>query len=179
MDNLFARAWLAHLLLAALSNEAIAKAISLHATADNLMKGRADLSLEQTLDIPFQSAVVDDAHGQANQQDKLRQELAQFVADPAVRAGLFRLAAILWTPITAEWEPWLRDRFTTTVAAAAHQALLNLCPELDADSLVCAPLGRDNRPGDHTNNPGRLGYRAQRVRGHNRPRRRARPRPCP
>lgn len=136
VDNPFARAWLAHLLLAALSNEAIAKAISLEAAAENLAQGQADLSLEQTLNILFQSAVVDDAQGQANQQDKLRQELGQFVADPAVRAGLLRLAAILWTPITAEWEPWLRDRFTATVATAAHQALLNLCPEVDADSLV-------------------------------------------
>lgn len=136
VDNPFARAWLAHLLLAALSNEAIAKAISLEAAAENLVQSRADLSLEQTLDILFQSAVVDDAEGQTNQQDKLRQELAQFVADPSVKAGLFRLAAILWSPISAEWEPWLRDRFTATVAAAAYQALLNLCPELDAETLV-------------------------------------------
>jgi len=136
VDNPFARAWLAHLLLAALSNEAIAKTISLEAAAENLAHGRADLTLEQTLDILFQSAVVDDAAGQANQQDKLRQDLAHLIADPAVRAGLFRLAAILWTPISEDWEFWLRDRFTATVGAAAHQALLNLCPELDADSLV-------------------------------------------
>jgi len=136
VDNPFARAWLAHLLLAALSNEAIAKSISLEGAAENLAQGRADLSLERTLDILFQSAVVDDADGLTNQQDKLRQDLAHLVADPAVRAGLFHLAAILWTPIAAEWEPWLRIRFTATAAAAAHQALLNLCPELDADSLV-------------------------------------------
>jgi hypothetical protein len=136
VDNTFARAWLAHLLLAALSNEAIAKEISLEAAADNLAQGRADLTLEQTLDILFQSAVVDDVDGQTNQQDKLRQDLAHLVGDAAVRAGLLRLAAVLWAPMTVDWEPWLRDRFTATVAAAAHQALLNLCPELDADSLV-------------------------------------------
>ena len=136
VENFFARAWLAHLLLAALTNEAIAKNISLQEAAENLASGRADLTLEQTLGVLFQSAIVDDAEGHPNQQDKLRQELAQLVADPAVREGLFRLAAILWTPITADWEPWLRDRFTATTGAAAHQALLNLCPELDGDSLV-------------------------------------------
>ncbi len=136
VDNPFARAWLAHLLLAALSNEAIAKAIPLETAAESLAQDRGDLTLEQTLDILFQSAVVDDADGQTNRQDKLRQDLTHLIADPAVKAGLFELAAILWTPISADWEPWLRDRFTATVGAAAHQALLNLCPELDADSLV-------------------------------------------
>ena len=79
VDNPFARAWLAHLLLAALSNEAIAKNVSLEAAAENLANGRADLTLEQTLDILFQSAVVDDADGHANQQDKLRQDLAHLL----------------------------------------------------------------------------------------------------
>ena len=148
VDNPFARAWLAHLLLAALSNEAIAKEISLEAAAENLAQGRADLSLDQTLDILFQSAVVDDAQGQINQQDKLRQDLARLVANPAVREGLFRLASILWTPITAEWEPWLRDLFTATVGAAAYQALLNLCPELDSDSLVVDIRAGPREPDD-------------------------------
>jgi hypothetical protein len=148
VDNPFARTWLAHLLLAALSNEAIAKNISLEVAAANLTYGRADLSLEQTLDILFQSAVVDDADGQTNQQDKLRQDLAHLVGDPTVRAALFRLAATLWSPITADWEPWLRDRFTATVAAAAHQALLNLCPELDADSLVVDHYAGPREPDD-------------------------------
>lgn len=148
VDNPFARPWLAHLLLAALSNEAIAKDVSLEAAAEYLANGRADLTLEQTLDMLFQSAVVDDTDRHPNQQDKLRQDLAHLVADPAVRAGLFRLAAILWTPITADWEPWLRDRFTATVGAAAHQALLNLCPELDGDSLVVDLYAGPREPDD-------------------------------
>ena len=78
VDNPFAREWLAHLLLAALSNEAIAKSISLRQSAENLANGTADLSLGQTLAIMFQSPVVDDANGQGNQQDRLRQDLSGF-----------------------------------------------------------------------------------------------------
>lgn len=136
VDSPFAREWLAHLLLASLSNEAIARSISLQGAAANLAGGTADLSLQQTLDILFQSAVVDDINAQANVQDRLRQDLAALLADPRVHAGLFDLAAILWTPITADWEPWLRERFAATAGAAAFSAVLSLCPEIDGDALV-------------------------------------------
>jgi hypothetical protein len=136
VDNTFAREWLAHLLLAALSNEAIAKDLTLEQAAENLATGAAELNLERTLDILFQSALVDDADGQANQQDKLRQDLAALIADKTVRGELFKLAAILWAPITAEWESWLRDRFAATAASAAFQALVALCPEIDGESLM-------------------------------------------
>lgn len=136
VDNPFAREWLAHLLLAALSNEAIAKSISLREAADNLASGRADLSLEQTLSILFQSAVVDDVDAHGNTQDKLRQALSVHLADTAVVADLHRLAAILWNPVTQDWEPWLQERSAATVAAAATNAIASLCPEIDVESLV-------------------------------------------
>jgi hypothetical protein len=136
VDNSFAREWLAQLMLATLANEAIAKSISLRQAADNLVDGTADLSLGQTLAILFQSPVVDDVNGQGNQQDRLRQDLAAFLTDQQVVVSLFSLAAILWTPIDAHWEPWLRERFASTVGAAAFSAVLSLCPEIDGESLV-------------------------------------------
>ncbi|MER8972421.1 MULTISPECIES: protein DpdJ [unclassified Mesorhizobium] len=136
VDNHFAREWLAHLLLAAISNEAIAKTIGLEEAADNLEQGRAELSLDQTLSILFQSPIVDDPTGQGNLQDKLRQDLALLIANPQVRTSLFSLAKILWQPIAAHWEPWLREVFAATTAAAALNAIMSLCPEVDADGLV-------------------------------------------
>lgn len=136
VDNVFAREWLAQLLLCAITNEAMAKAINLNEAAENLADDRADLSLDQTLTILFQSPVVDDANGQGNLQDKLRQDLAALLATPQIKASLFDLAAILWTPITADWESWLRDRFAATVGAAVLSAVLSLCPEIDGDGLV-------------------------------------------
>ncbi|MFW7270013.1 protein DpdJ [Gluconacetobacter sp. Hr-1-5] len=136
VDNPFAREWLAHLMLAALSNEAMAHGISLREAAARLADGNAALNLDQTLNILFQSAIVDDANAQGNQQDKLRQDLASFLADRQVVAGLFNLAAVLWTPIDAGWEPWLRERYAATVGAAALSAISSLCPQIDSDSLV-------------------------------------------
>ena len=136
VDNPFARDWLAHLMLAALSNEAMARGITLREAATRLADGSAELDLDRTLNILFQSAIVDDANAQGNQQDKLRQDLAGFLADRQVVDSLFSLAAILWTPIDAGWEPWLRERYASTVGAAALSAITSLCPQIDADSLV-------------------------------------------
>src|SRR5262249_44893607 len=58
VDNVFAREWLAHLILATITNEAIAKSISLQEAANNLVNDAADLSLDQTLNILFQSPLV-------------------------------------------------------------------------------------------------------------------------
>ena len=158
VDNPFARDWLAHLLLASLANEAIAKSISLQQAVDNLADGRADLSLEQTLDILFQSPVVDDVNGRGNIQDRLRQDLAAFLADPLVIGGLFSLASILWSPITADWEPWLRQRFAATTGAAAFSAILSLCPEIDGASLAV-----DIDPGPREEDDVRVGHASAEV----------------
>ena len=136
VDNSFAREWLAHLMLATLSNEAIARGISIEEAASRLMDGRAELNLDQTLNILFQSAIVDDVNAQGNTQDKLRQDLAAFIGNQQVVDDLFRLAEILWTPIDESWEPWLQERYSSTVGAAALNAIISLCPEIDGDSLV-------------------------------------------
>ena len=136
VDSVFAREWLAQLLLSALSNEAVLKGIPLTEAAENLADNRADLSLEATLSLLFQSATIDDADAQGNLQDKLRADLEAYLHDPAVAADLRSLAAILWTPIDPTWEPWLRERLGATIAAAAANAIASLCPEIDSDSLV-------------------------------------------
>ncbi|TGS09587.1 hypothetical protein EN833_34610, partial [Mesorhizobium sp. M4B.F.Ca.ET.190.01.1.1] len=66
VENPFAREWLAHLMLAALSNEAMASGVSLREAAERLAIGSAELGLDQTLNILFQSAIVDDANAQGN-----------------------------------------------------------------------------------------------------------------
>jgi hypothetical protein len=136
VDNPFARDWLAHLMLAALSNEAMARGIPLREAAVRLADDTAELDLNQTLSILFQSPIVDDANAQGNLQDRLRQDLAGFLADRQVVDSLFSLAAILWMPIDSGWEPWLRERYAATVGAAALSAITSLCPQIDGDSLV-------------------------------------------
>jgi hypothetical protein len=136
VDNHFLREWLAQLLLTALSTEAISKGISLEQAAENLRDGQASLDLSQTLNILFQSPMVDAANGVGNNQDRLRQDLGVCLSDSRIVTGLFALAEILWSPIDATWEPWLREKFTATVGAATLAAISSLCPEIDSDGLV-------------------------------------------
>lgn len=136
VDNPFARDWLAHLMLAALSNEAMARRITLLEAAVRLADGTAELSLNQTLNILFQSPIVDDVNAQGNQQDRLRRDLAELLADRQVIDGLFSVAAVLWRPIDQEWESWLRERYASTVGAAVLSAITSLCPQIDVDSLI-------------------------------------------
>ncbi|WP_169799622.1 protein DpdJ [Sphingopyxis granuli] len=136
IDNIFARDWLAQLLLTTLTNEAVAKSIDLRQAAANLAGGSADLDLDQTLNFLFQSQIVDDASAQGNAQDRLRQDLAAYLANPDVVRNLLALGHGLYEPLGEESEGWLRERFTATIAAALIHAIESLCPEVDTDELV-------------------------------------------
>jgi len=136
IDNFFAQDWLAQLLLTTLTNEAVAKLIDLAEAASNLASGNADLDLNQTLNFLFQSQIVDDAGAQGNAQDRLRQDLAAHLASPDVLRNLLALGRTLYEPPSADWEEWIRERFTATIAAAVLYAIQSLCPEVDTDELV-------------------------------------------
>ena len=136
IDNVFAKEWLAQLLLTALTNESVANGIDLAAAARNLANGQADLDLDQTLNLLFQSQIVDDVSAQGNAQDRLRQDLAAHLASPDLVRRLHNLGRILYEPPSGAWEAWLRERFTATIAAAVLHAVQSLCPEIDTDELV-------------------------------------------
>lgn len=136
VDNPFARDWLAHLLIATLTNEAIAKSINIEQARSNLERGEADLDLNQTLNILFQSPIVDDANAIGNQQDRLRQDLAVHLADPRLVSSLLSLSGLLFQPRDNSWEGWLRKRFASTVAAATVHVIQSLCPDIDTADLV-------------------------------------------
>ncbi|MEK9986333.1 MAG: hypothetical protein VW879_16470, partial [Opitutae bacterium] len=136
IENFFAREWLAQLLITAISNEAVASNISLKEATVRIKEGTADLDLHQTLDLIFQSPIVDDENADDSQEDKLREELSEFIDNPNILETLFELAKILWTSIDEAWEPWLRERFAATAGAAALSAIADLCPEINEADLV-------------------------------------------
>jgi len=158
VDNVFARDWLAHLLIATLTNEAMAKATDLASAAVNLERGEADLDLDETLNILFQSPIVDDANAQGNVQDRLRQDLAAHLSDPILVSNLLSLAQLLYAPADSSWEMWLRQRFSSTVAAATLHVIQSLCPDIDT-----ADLAVDIDPGPREDNDIFAGNRPSEV----------------
>jgi hypothetical protein len=139
VDNPFARRWLAEIYLTAITFDAITRDVTLTEADAAVAAGTATLSITDVLQAIFQSAPDDDLVAQnlgAQTTDKLRQDLERLIRRPDVRAALHDHGRVLWEPIDPSWEPWLRQRFKSTVGAAALEAIRNLCPDIGEENLV-------------------------------------------
>ncbi|MBV5333684.1 hypothetical protein JZU57_00125, partial [bacterium] len=58
------------------------------------------------------------------------------LADENIVAELHDCAALLWMSVDADWEPWLRQVYHATLAAALLRSINDLCPSIDTDDLV-------------------------------------------
>ncbi|MBV9510099.1 MAG: hypothetical protein JO303_07450, partial [Caulobacteraceae bacterium] len=152
VPNPFARRWLATILFAALGHEALTTGCDVEAANRAIAEGRAGISPADVLATLFQSPFVTDAAAEGGATDRLRQDLHRLLQDRTVLAGLGRMARVLWEPVDASWEPWLRDRFKGTVAAAIREAISSLCPDIDEDALLvdidAGPLEEDDAAAD-------------------------------
>jgi hypothetical protein len=136
IDNPFLRDWLAQIYFSALSYDSISRNVSLQQADEALRAGTASIGLSDVLATLFQSPVIDQSNAPPATQDKLRHDILDQLSQGTVLQGLHELGRILWEPIDADWDPWLRRVFKATVAAALSQAISNLCPEIDAEGLV-------------------------------------------
>ena len=137
VENPFAREWLAVIYFAALSYDALIRKVNLSDADVALAAGAGSIDLNQIMDTLFQSPAIPNEGGAGSGgQDRLRQELDGLLGRNDIRQELRNLSTVLWEPIDVSWELWLRERFTATTAAAAFEAIQNLCPEIDAEGLV-------------------------------------------
>lgn len=133
----FMREWLAQIYLSALTYEAIRCQVGLSDAGARIREGRASISLQDVLCLLFQSQIVEEREdaGATGSTDKLRQELDSCLRDPAVLEELHDFGSMLWEPIGADWEPWLRGVYHSTIAAALLRSVTDLCPGIDQDDL--------------------------------------------
>ena len=138
VPNPFLREWLAQVYLSGLTYEAMRFQIGLAEADNRIQAGKASISLIDVLGLLFQSQIVDepDDTKSLGNSDKLRQELDLCLRDPTVVAELHRLGAILWEPISPEWESWLRGVYHSTLAASLLQSLTDICPSIDQEDLA-------------------------------------------
>lgn len=133
----FMREWLAQIYLSALTYEAMHCQVGLAEASARIREDRASISLPDVLGLLFQSQVVEergDAEASGNT-DKLRQELDVCLRDPSVVEELHDFGATLWEPVGADWEPWLRAVYHSTLAAALLRSITDLCPGIDQEDL--------------------------------------------
>jgi len=133
----FMREWLAQIYLSALTYEAMQCKVGLADAGTRVREGRASISLQDVLGLLFQSQIVEEQEGNGvtGSTDKLRQELDVCLMDPVVLEELYSFGATLWEPIGADWEPWLRGVYQSTLAAALLRSITDLCPEIDQEDL--------------------------------------------
>lgn len=138
LSNPFQRDWLAQIQISAVSAEAVTTGTTLRQAAAAVHNGSAVVGRSSVLAAIFMAQVVDDAGVDLNLfgDDRLRRDLQALLNDPAVQAELNRMSARLWEPIDAGWEPWLREIFSSTLAAGILRAIQDLCPNLDVENLV-------------------------------------------
>ena len=133
----FMREWLAQIYLSALTFVAVQQQVCLEEADASIRDGLAPISLQDVLNLLFQSQIVEAQESESDSSpDKLRQELETCLADENIVAELHDCAALLWKSVDADWEPWLRQVYHATLAAALLRSINDLCPSIDTDDLV-------------------------------------------
>ena len=135
--NPFMRQWLAQIYLSALTYEAMHSQVELAEAGARIKEGRASITLKNVLELMFQSQVFEEKEDADTSvsTDKLRKELDDCLGEQALLEELFAFGTTLWEPIGADWEPWLRGVYHSTMAAALLRTVMDLCPGIDQDDL--------------------------------------------
>jgi hypothetical protein len=140
--NTFQRDWLSQGYLSTLTALALRQRISLEEAAGLVRSGGSATTVAEVLEtILGWTDADDDDHGTGGHNRPRRlDELIQLLGNPIVPVVLHEAASLLWRPLDAEWELWLRARFKVTLAAAMIEAAESLCPRMSDGALV-ADLG--------------------------------------
>lgn len=134
--NVFERGWLAEISLSALSSTAIEDRLSLADAWQSIRTGRSTLTLLNVLDVIFQSIPSDNGDHEAQVEQRRLVELRESLQDTTTLEILDTLIPVLWESAGPDWELWLRDRFLATLGAAFREAIQQMCPDINAESLL-------------------------------------------
>jgi DEAD/DEAH box helicase/Helicase conserved C-terminal domain len=139
VPNPFLRQWLGTIFFSSLTYEALNQRTTLQEADAAIKAGESSVALADILNTLFQSPAIaeDDVEVESTVgRDQLREELEVLLRDQEVLESLRRTAQVLWTPVDVSWQSWLEKRYKTTIAAAAFNAISNLCPDMETDGLM-------------------------------------------
>jgi len=135
VPSVFTREWLHQILLSVLVVASERRSIddTVTATSDDALR---TLMLDTAREV---FGVLDTGEpprdGDGGPDTNLIVDIAEALDVPGVLAELRSAATALSAAPTAEWQPWLDERYLTTLAAAVVEAIQSSCPELDASQL--------------------------------------------
>lgn len=148
IDNDFLRMRLGDMFLTAACQRAYRSGLPLREAARAVAGDDALADLRALFDLIPQAAMPDGS-GRSGRQERLRRDLETTLGQRSVRDELLRAAGLLWDPVDATWEPWLRRVYRDTLAAAVARAVVDSCPGVDETQLMI-----DTDPGPRAGHPG-------------------------
>jgi hypothetical protein len=145
LANGFQREWLAQAYLSTVIAEALRTGQYLEESEAAVYARLSRTTIKEVLETILQAAPegdsdsVDSSDGVTSDGDAVPrrlQEILDILNQPPAWDALHEAARALWGPPDAEWEPWLRARFSSTLASAIVHAAQNLCPRIDPGALM-------------------------------------------
>lgn len=130
----FELGWLWQLELSMLVATAVARQVDLPAAAEEVARARATLA-ERTMDVIFQTQQVDE-EDDLERSGRLRQRLADLIADPEVAAALADCSAVLWAAPDANLGAWLQACYAASLGTTLFAAVTRVAPDIDPDDLT-------------------------------------------
>lgn len=142
--NIFQIRWLSQVYLSALATSAINRDITLQGAWQEATTDPTILNVNEVLAVIFQSIAIssqndhdDDSTDMFDDvQQQLQMDLEQLLHEPLVADALRRHAPVLWEEPNDSWNPWLTQKFKTTLGAAILDGIQQVCSDLDAGDLL-------------------------------------------
>lgn len=153
--NSFQRDGLSQAYLSTVTTEALRTGFDMESAESSVHRKISSTTIREVLETILQwsggdsNDADDDDDLPAHDLPRRLQELADLLDHPATRDALHHAANVLWMPIDADWENWLRDRFKSTLGSAIVEAAHNLCPRMNAGALALDLNAYVSREGGH------------------------------
>jgi hypothetical protein len=126
--------WLWQLELSMLVATAVARQVDLSTVAEEVARTRSTLA-ERTMDVIFQSQRVDE-EDDLERSGRLRQRLADLIAETEVAEALAECSAVLWAVPDANLGVWLQECYAASLGATLFDAVTRVAPDIDPDNLT-------------------------------------------
>lgn len=133
--NIFEIGHLAEMILAAISAVAVMEKLKPQQAWTALRSASPPLDLTRVPDDIFQT-VPNDTDPQALAQSQRIINLRQMLGNADVLGVIDQLVPELWAEPGEQWKPWLSGRYLSTLAAAIRDAIQQICPDADVESLA-------------------------------------------
>lgn len=130
----FELGWLWQLELSMLVATAVARQVDLPTAAEEVARTR-DILAGRTMDVIFQSQRADE-EDDLERSGRLRQRLADLIAEPEVAEALAECSAVLWAAPDPELGAWLQECYAASLGAALFDAAIRVTPDIDPDDLT-------------------------------------------